>query len=234
MTRTTQTPNDAAEPPLPSETVRTILSLLIFIHLFAVGAALFGRAMVSSELGRKLANVPLLSGYRQLLDMDLAYAFPLTRAETADVDHEIEATIQLPDGSTQTVVMPDPAIGSGERARHWRQLGLNMAIFLENDDMLSMLSSQIGAGLLRRFDGKDATIQLRGRFLQDPAASARGQDPLRDELLRDEFEARIWLSNGRPQFMKKERSGEAAPAAGTSITPAPTDLPLPPGPAATP
>lgn len=203
-------------PHLPPEWVRTVLSLLIFIHLFTLGAALLGRLPVASELSRRLANVPFLAPYRQALFMDLPYSFALTRADTVDIDHTIEAVVELPEGPAQVLVMPDPSISPGERARHWQRLGRNMAVYVGDPDLESILPSYVGKGLVERYNGKDATIKLRGRFLQDRSAYARGADPLRAELVRDVYEARVWLSDGRPRIMKKEGVGEAAPAASGS------------------
>lgn len=213
MTRNDSSLSSNAEPQLPPEWVRTVLSLLFVIHLFAVGVALIGRMPVSSELFRRLANVRFLAAYRQLLDMDLPYNYPLTRADTLDIDHSIEAVVKLPDGKTEVVTLPPAGIPAGERARHWRQLTQNMAMFVGNPDIESILPTHLGLGLVKRYGGDEVVLKLRGRYLQDREAMSRGADPMRNDLLRDLYEARVWLSDDRPRIMKKEGVGESAPAA---------------------
>jgi hypothetical protein len=210
-----------ADERLPSQSIRTALSLFLFAHFFMLGVSLFGRVPFASELGRRLAAVPLFAAYRQALDMNRAYMFPLTRTEEIDVNHVLEATIRMPDGATEEIVFPNPADAAGERARHWRMLARHMSALVGNSDYEEVLPSGVGGGLIDRYGAKDVTLRLRGHLLQDRFGSERGDDPNRADLWRDRYQARVWRSGDQIYLMKQEGRGEAAPVADPSAFPRP-------------
>ncbi|MBX7071820.1 MAG: hypothetical protein K1X71_01620 [Pirellulales bacterium] len=217
--------NTAEANMLPAGALRTGLSIFLFAHLFAVIIAIVGRGPVPSPLTSRVANLSILAEYRRLLHIDSAYAFPLTRADEFDIDYVIEALVTLPTGEAQTLLMPDSSI-AGERARHWRMLGQYMALYLEDADRESLLATGIGQGLIARYDAKDVDLKLKAHYLQDRGGYLQKPDPNRDDLWRDRYEARIWMSGGAPRLLKKENRGEAAPVAESASTPAlPPQLP---------
>src|SRR5688500_11916297 len=100
--------DDPAAGRLPSQTVRTVVSLLLFVHLFALLAAMLSNPQdaMASRLLFKLGNVRFLSGYTEALWMESAYDFFYTYGNNEFVaalgtDHRMEAELTLAGGETQ-------------------------------------------------------------------------------------------------------------------------------------
>ena len=87
----TQSKSNAASPgPVGSNTWQTAISLLVFIHLFALFAAVVGNFGPVSPLRGRLGAVPLLRPYLEFLDMDLAYNYHLVDASEFDAPLAVE------------------------------------------------------------------------------------------------------------------------------------------------
>src|SRR5688572_16252209 len=90
------------DAPLPPQGLRTALSLLLFLHLFALFVAVFSGSP-SSELLTGLRRAPGVRHYLQLLDMDFSYRYHLMLVDDLDMDFIIEADLDTPAGP-QTVL----------------------------------------------------------------------------------------------------------------------------------
>lgn len=194
--------------PVLSQEVRSVLSFLIFLHLFALGIAITGsNAGLASPLQRRLhESLAPMRFYLQMLHMDLAYNYHLTHAEMLDIDHRLEVDLQLPDGATETVVLPDDSTWPRTRRRRYQTLGLTVASQIGNAQMESVLPRAVAGALMAQTGAEQATIRCRGHFLLsaddvgsvDPARS----DPWNEQLLRTLYEARVLLTDGEVSIVK--------------------------------
>jgi len=213
--------NDALPPCeqalLPSWTIRTIVSLAIFAYLYILAVGVISRAGFESPLEATLGDKGLRQ-LRQLLWMDDSYDFHLTHAEELDVDHSITAEVTLPDGSKETIALPDPEIRSPLGRRHWQTLANRLALYSTIPDLeqaRDIVTKSISARVLAETGAKGVLIRVRGH--RTPPEMAR-YDP-RDEKswrnYRDVYAARAWISGGRVNLLKQESAVDTAPAART-------------------
>src|SRR5579871_5456540 len=181
------TADEPSAQSLPVPWVRTTLSFLIFVHLFAVATALVGlNPGFSSGLTSQVARV--FSPYLRLFDLDSAYAYALTRAETFDIDHALEIDLKLADGTQRTVRLPEADLWPRSRAHRYQMLAYNIGA--NNDDQLQgILPSGLGLALVDQNQAVDATVKCRGHSLLDWTQSARGDDPNAAALWRQEYAA---------------------------------------------
>src|SRR5687768_10352481 len=68
---------------------QTAVTLVLIAHLFAVVIGVLIYTLPLSPLRSKLADVPLVPQYLQLLHMDTAYNFHLTDGLESDLDHSV-------------------------------------------------------------------------------------------------------------------------------------------------
>src|SRR5262249_9741485 len=118
----------AAEPEadtagMPSETVRTIVTLLVLFHLFVCALAV----LTSSESGaaklvRDIKERPgFIEPYLTEFWLDRGYDYYLMNDQ--NWDFHLEATVKYADGrKDETVILPPAELGSGERKQRFQQL----------------------------------------------------------------------------------------------------------------
>ena len=207
-------PSDPAA--LPPQHLRTAISLALFIYLFTLAVGVIARDVSESPLEQTLGQVQGLRHLRQLLWIDDSYDYYLTHAEAIDVDHSITADVSMPDGSTETVVLPDAAIRSPLARRRWQLLAYRLALFSTIPDLepaRDIVMQALAARILAETGGKSVVIHVRGH--NTPPEMGR-YDP-RDEKVwqnyRDVYAARAWISGGRVNLLKQESKVDAAPAA---------------------
>jgi hypothetical protein len=213
---TTAAPADHAvvPAPLPSPATRTVVTFLLIVHLFALAVA-----MASNDGGSQLASRlrPLVRPYLQLLAMDLSYRFALINGSEADLDYSFVTDLTLPDGSTKTVVVPDPALGSGQRFRRYSQLGRRTAVdaaqaeLTGDDSGVGIVPSAVGGWVLRSNNATSGTITCRGEVLRDMPGVAEN----RPAEFREPYAADIKLSGNQVILNKRSGQSESAPAATT-------------------
>ena len=156
--------------PLPGEWTRTIISLLVIIHLFAICIAIFtGNPDGSSTL---LSNVkfrtPLVERYLLQMWLDHGYDFNyisfmpmLEDTSSMDWPYHLEATIDYGPGRKPEVVeLPEQGIALSDRRHRWQQLPKALAAYSqwpegpeigeEVSDVRHEVGGSIGAGILRR------------------------------------------------------------------------------------
>src|SRR5690606_20742068 len=123
-----------------------------FVHLFAVFAGLAFTPGMASDLGQRLARLPVLRQYRQMLDMNLAYTYHLTFGnEELDFDHQLDVDLEFPDGKTQLVVIPPPDVWPHSRYLRYQMLAQNTAFGVGQDTVESVLPEGIAGSLLDRY-----------------------------------------------------------------------------------
>ena len=212
--------DDRAE--LPPQGVRTAASLLLFIHIFAIGLALIANSTTTPS--------PLLFNIRQALLghlywtwTDVGFGYRFTGTEL-DMPHSVDAVVSYSDGSSETVsVEPDGA--SGLRHDRYVNLAATFAAMLENAERESLLPSMLGGGLLRQLQtsnqepaATDAIIRCRAHPPLDLIRFQAGiKDPPPAEVL---YRARVRLIENQGRVVEKfESRGQVAPDQTRSSTP---------------
>jgi hypothetical protein len=199
-----------SSPVHPSQNVRTLLSFLLFLHLFALAVAVTSSNDRSSQLELGLRKTPLLRPYLQTLFMDLPYTYHLTSGisdfQVNDAEMWIEVELNTRPG--EPVRIP-PADGLEPRQRFNRAESLvrTTASLVGQPDRESVLPAAIAASLLHRHGATGGTIRIMRRNLPLEAFTAI------PSTQRTMYEARILLVGGQVELLKTEAASESAPAA---------------------
>jgi hypothetical protein len=201
-------PKDPSNPPVkeevpgaPSEGMRNIISLLLFIHLFCVFVALCASHATSALESRFLG---VIGFYCQTLNFDfrpipnvVQYVSPyrLTHGEEIDVDHLIEV---LPEGQDESdaaawIELSNTGMRGGERRNRYERLGEQIDALVrpieerpnefrvEFGNRAGLFASAIGTYSLNQRGTTPKQIRFRRHRLVGIDAY-RGQDP---EMPRD-------------------------------------------------
>jgi hypothetical protein len=209
--------------------VRTLVSLLLFVHMFALGLVFFsnfeGGDWDSVLLDRmKVAVRP----YLYPLWLDRPYHYHLTYGHELDFDHYIDVALVGSDTSKETVIrLPDDSLGIGPRRERYQRLAWHFARGLEAQPQVEVLPLAIGGALVKRQDAARAQVRLfrkRPLFLDDVLAGTRRDTT--DERL---YAADVFFLSGydQPQLNKIGEARDVAPvtkpsAAGGQSTPPPS------------
>ncbi|MFV2069455.1 MAG: hypothetical protein ACC645_21025 [Pirellulales bacterium] len=206
---------------LPPEGLRTLVSFLLFFHLFALSVAVAANARPVSRLRNSLLQIPGVRAYLDLLNMDLAYNFHLTHATELDTDHFVEIELDWngkTDPKARRIVLPEPGMRPGIRKRRFRNLARVMAAVVGEDDVESLLPHAVARGLLASngIDQGHHRFRCRRHFLLqakdvqsiDPAA----HDPFHSSRYGTAYEADLIVSQGELSIIKAAGAAETAPA----------------------
>ncbi len=199
-----------------SDTTRTIVSLLLFVHLFCVFVVLSAN-LVSSPLQRQL--VAAVAIYAQLLNFDPNFTrYHLTHGAEDDDDHFVEVSLaESPDAPL--VRLPAVGLRSGLRCRRYQTLAAALAFYAnrEVDAVSAEFAKAIGAYVVQQHNVSRVVVRCR-RHQSLPLApeqqGARGSsDPFDPSLYETVYEADVWLApDGSVQVLKKSSPREVAPA----------------------
>lgn len=229
-----------ASPPLPSETVRTVVSLLLFMQLFAIEAVLSfwaTRPQLSSEFERetfaaRLHNVAFLTAHMQYLFQDLGYSYFLTQADQLDVDHQLLFDLKRKDGTTSQVQLPQPGLWPGIRRQRMQMLANLAGQRVGEDGTESVLPRLAANYFANRDQASSGTVRLRAHLLIPPenvaGADTALADPFNAAYYRTPYEAQILVRGGQVSLLKNTAAGETAPSAGRSRGTSPTPPPANP------
>ena len=224
MKSTSSNEVDPSAPPLPSQGLRTVLSLLLFVHLFALSVALLSnpRDGMTSPLLNKLGGMRLLSGYLQMLWMDMSYDYfhtygPLEFVAPLGTDHVAEVELKFADGSTRTLHSPAANLFPRQRYLRYKSLWNNAARTVGQQGAESMLPAMVLESLLRQTGAESATLTLKRHLpmSMDRAQSnePKDRDPFDDRYYQTLYTGYGQMRNGRFTFQKLEDAGDSAPAA---------------------
>lgn len=153
-----QTLSPSEQPPgFPSSGVRTLITLLLFFHFFAVLAGIAGNFGARSGLRRELRSV--LQPYLQTLSMDTGYDYSLIYNTTDDWDHTCQIVLNPPanftgegnefDNVEIIELMPDNA-WPGMRRRRYLSLASSLAMLEGEDNEEANLVAALAGGMLRK------------------------------------------------------------------------------------
>ena len=213
-------PSSAARRQLP-QAVRTLISFLLFVHLFflavAIAASFPPLSPLRQSLGARLREKGLLA-HLQVLDMDRAYDMRLTHGRRIDIDHEIQADLYTAGSQQpQTVKLPDNGAWRLLTAPRYRALAKNVA-FAESlgGTRAGVLPAAISRGLLIEQRADRLVFQCRGHFVLSREESARGLDPVAPEKWLTVYQADAKLADGEVVFQQRASALETAPPAPTA------------------
>jgi hypothetical protein len=215
--------------PLPTQGVRTFVSFLLFVHLFAVFTAIFSNEPASS-LTRALARVT--RPYLQVLAMDVPYRFHLTQGDDFDVDYVIEVDRKLPDGSLERIAsLPNSTIEPGLRYRRYGLLAqvlanqVQQAEFSGDNSLKGIVPRAVADWIFAQTGTTDDRLVIRCRghrpLMREDLESSdpARRDPHNPRQYFTKYEAEAWLSAGQVQLVEAAAAAESAPAATRSSEP---------------
>jgi hypothetical protein len=191
---------DRAPAPLPSETVRAVVTMLLAIYF--TGLALTVLVNTGSGGSALLTTIKsrLFSPWLATMWLDLGFDYRLTDGQDDDADHLVEveafrgvkaAPLRLPEGRT------------GEEAARWRRLARAVAAPFDDSDREAILPTAIARGLFDDLGSDDLMI----RVLRLPLPE-RGAAPGRP---RQVLAVRVRAVDGEIQLIRQEPRGEVAP-----------------------
>lgn len=219
----------ASQPEQPagvSDTLRSIISLVLFIHLFCL-AVVLGSNFRRSELQARLVSV--FAPYTQLLHFDpnfTPYYFTLGRSSDDDtwlaIDLYADANLPVSDQPlVQTVKLHEgasPWLGNRRRSFQLAQmLAASADSESENDDITSEIAKPVGVWLIRATKNGRAVVRCMRRMSQpyDLATLTPGfpaDQPTGAAYDATLYEADVWIDeDGNPQVQKRVSRAEAAP-----------------------
>ena len=227
----------AAKSDGSPDVLRSVLSILIFAHLFCVAVVL------SSNLRRSALQsrlVKIFAGYTQLLDFDPDFT-PYYYTFGRDVDNDARLVVDLYADAdlsardqplVKTVTLPDGGTNwLGDRRRYFalaRIVALNSQPENENDELTGEVARAVGGRVMRENGAKRAVFRCIQRLSQPLDLSLLNpgfppDNPLdaRYELMP--YEADVWIDeDNQVQTLKRASRAEVAPrqnGPGTTVPP---------------
>ena len=239
-------PNKAGVPNLPSQGVRTTLSLLLFVHLFCVLSAVGSNHQAQSPLQQRL--LLKLRFYTQLLDFDLDNTPYHLTSGAPDADHFVELELIGAGGESETIVLPgggargeprraaqtDGAVAgtfragprSGNRYKRFQLLADRMAYFAESeeDNATALFAQAIARHFFAVRGAERGVIRCRQHELQSMEAVDDGRrqqvDPYSALYYHTLYEADVLQTdNGPVNVVKRAATGETAPTESRLLDP---------------
>ncbi len=161
----------------PPEGLRTFITFLIFVHLFALGVAVVSRTGTRSGFERNLFERTGASFYLHTLGMDLGYDFALTRRMGDDSDHVCDIVLEAPRGfrgtdeeitdlGLESIPLMPEGIWSNARRRRYLMLALRVFMNAADDDISSRIPQELVDGMLAQANVEGGKHQFRCRTLR--------------------------------------------------------------------
>jgi hypothetical protein len=197
-----------------SEGARTAISLLLFIHLFALGLVFLSNFEGGEWDSELLANMKVpLRPYLYPLWLDRPYHNHLTYGKELDYDHYIDVELAPGDSSAEaaTIRLPADELGRGIRRQRYERLAWHLARRAEFETGDDLLPLAVGAAVLRQNDAKRAQLRcLRKRPLFF--------DEVREGTSREAPDERVYAADvfflpgfDQPQLNKIGEARDVAP-----------------------
>jgi len=206
---------DANPSDLPGEPARTIVSLLLVIHLFCLATVLSAN-LAPSPLQLRL--VETLAPYTRLICIDPdSRRYHLTHAVPDDDDHLLDVT--LSEEGNRSVVFPDVGWRGSPRRERYQALAELLAFFARRDgeESAALLARSAGRAVMIQEGATRAVVRCRRRRPQPtvlpPRSAANPPDPRAEEYLEDVYTADVWIDpDGSVQLVRRVTAREVAPA----------------------
>jgi hypothetical protein len=223
-----------------SDTARTVINLLLFVHLFALGVAIISNTSplpdpgqpAMADLKRQFRQVPGLVAYLQLLNMDFGYIggdryqsadYHLTHNTVWDLAYRIEVTLKLPEGVEQEVIIPNASLQPGLRRLHYQMLATRMARLEGYDGPDAQIPLAVAKHYVRRFGATGGRLRLVGE-MQRTMEELNGLDRRAGEDLpplesRVAFDFYILVQGDNVSLLRAESTRDAAAPGTAAETP---------------
>ena len=208
--------DDSGSPP--SDAARSVVSVLLVIHLLIVFVALSSYVSPSSLQSRLLS---LFSLYAEPLNLNLSSGgrsdarFYLTRTTTQDFPVELEIEVQG-EAADAKVVLPNPDRSWGPRARREQALLSMYARFAQSEETAAILSTSIGAAVMAQHEVQRATIVCRRpKLRENTQQSGFMPAPLHDEQFEIMQHGKLMIILGKVNYnpiVLPGRESQAVPA----------------------
>lgn len=203
--------------PAEGHGVRTVVSLLIFVHLFLVAIA-FTSYSSASALQQRLLQVfaPYLKTFS--FDVNRTYGasarYHLTHALQTDVDYAVEVDAKI-NGRTEQVFIPPADIWPHQRRQRYQALANATGWLFEDPVAQSVLPRAIAGGVLESLGASQGTIRVRAHYLVSlenmSSASPAQRDPYAPGYYNTVYEAAVLVSDGNVDLLKRSAAAETAP-----------------------
>lgn len=217
-------PSASPDGPGPSEPWRSIVSVLIFIHLFCAAVTMsanYGRSALQSRL------LLVLAPYTQLVHTDLGYAqFQLTDG-FPDNDYwlEIEPVAPASAGAAQPAVhrLPDGGVPGLPSRMRMQLTARRMAVYAAEEGtatLVAEMARSIGGQWMAEHGGTNVVVRVRRRETQSMTPLER-QPPMPLDPLDPRYEATVYEADvfrsedGEVNVTKREGRGSSAPVSGS-------------------
>ncbi len=226
MPPATNDPSESVSSPgMPSEGIRTVVSLLLFVHIFVV----FLAVMTSSDSGgsdflRDMKEKTGLDSYLTQLWLDRGYDYYLMNDQ--DWDFRLEATVHYADGhADDPILLPEPNLSLERRQRYQQLAGLvaqNIARATSPDareidvERKSILPQSIGGALLEQHPGAESVglkcIYHRGISREElRSENPKDNDPFNPQYFTTSSDINIVMDHGTPTVFENLTPLEVSP-----------------------
>jgi hypothetical protein len=214
----TSQPNDDPSPAAegyPSSTVRSIASLVLFIHLFCLFLALTSNYYLSPL---QIALVNAVGPYVQLTKLKPTAPYHLTDGSELSDDHYLEVEIVAGPQAGEIVRLPESTVGGsplGRRGEFFART-IGATTYLGADPNTATLAKAAGAHILAEGGNEEVIVRVKRLRPQDrvldrtnPATPA---DPTAEAYVNTAYQARVWRDRmGQVQLLKIEEKKVVAP-----------------------
>jgi len=197
---------------------RSALSLVLFIHLFAIAVALSSYASPSGVQARLRE---MLAVYLQNLNFDLtqnAYnvaRFHQTHATPSDVDFQLQIDATLPDGTARTLTIPEDGLRPPLRQRRYQSLANAVGNMAESEEFQAVLPRYIAASVLNDWGASAGKFTCRAHFLPDiefrASSDPKVQNPFSETYYRTAYQATVIVTRDQVYVNKISEARDVAP-----------------------
>lgn len=234
----TRTNESSPQDMMPESPWRTLITFLLFLHLFAIGVGTVSTYQ-QSHLERQLRDVPGIRPYVQLLGLDVPYVqlYSLTCGRLIDRDFSLIVAEVDPKKKPEelgVVQLPPPDMSPLERRRRYDHLARKVGMYGGLDQPLELnaqpdeagqasLVTMAGAHVLKEKGWDRCRVRCVAHSIPemqhtrsiDPAE----RDPFSARYYETIYEAEVWFNKrGVPQIQKIEAASDMAPASTPSTS----------------
>ena len=213
-------PPDSASSEI-SAGLRTLISLLLVVQLFAIAVIVLAHTGQSDLTQQIRSRVPFLQPYMRRVWMDHTYTYSdyvnPQHGVRLDSQYAIEVQYKYADGTTNSITLPDDSLRPATRRRRYSTLARNFAD-LVGSDIEAQYAGMLAAGLLAE-EPEAVSLQLACVERFTPAASDEPPDDL--QAVRGEdgvysiaiYRCQAWVSeeDGSTEIRKVEEARRLAP-----------------------
>lgn len=206
----------AAKPP---EWLRTTISFLLFLHLFALLVGVLANWYPSALAAQVRGRVPIVAPYLEWFDMDQAYVplYGFTYGMDQDTDQRVEVDLKLADGGQRQFVLPRQGVWPHQRYRREQRLAEVAADLVDENtkSLESFLPQAIAAHFVGQVEADGAKVvggTVRCRRQAVPTMEAASSVKSTTPEVFDLYQAQILRVGGEVQLLKSEAAAEVAPA----------------------